>query len=66
MPDVFQFVTKLASREYAEEFERQEMDGHALTLLSQEHILKDMNMPFGPGLNILSKIREMKERADAL
>lgn len=55
---------KLASKEYAEEFEKQEMDGHALTLLSQEHIMKDMQMQFGPGLKILSKIKELKERAD--
>jgi hypothetical protein len=58
-------VLKLASKEYAEEFEKQEMDGHALTLLSQEHIMKDMQMQFGPGLKILYKIKELKERADS-
>lgn len=61
---MYHFVLKLASKEHAEEFEKQEMDGHALTLLSQEHIMNDMQMKFGPGLKILSKVKELKKLAE--
>jgi hypothetical protein len=49
--DVYQFILHLSSKEpfsqYAEEFKRQEMDGHSLCLIDINNIVNDMNIPFG-------------------
>ena len=60
--DTYQFILSLSSNEqYANEFERQEMDGYSLTLINLDNIIGDMNIPYGPALLIHSKIEELKQ-----
>lgn len=61
--DVSSFVWKLTSKPIADQFERQEMDGYSLTLISCDNIRNDLGIAFGPALKIISKINELKEKA---
>ena len=61
--DVYSFVQRLTCQTIADEFERQEMDGHSLTLISCDNIRNDLNIPFGPALKIITKISELKAKA---
>lgn len=61
--DTYQFILHLSSKEHAEEFERQEMDGHSLTLISTDNIVNDMNIPFGAALAIFHRIEELKKKS---
>lgn len=60
--DTHQFILNLSSKQqYADEFEKQEMDGYSLTLINLDNIIGDMNIPYGPALVIYSKIEELKK-----
>ncbi|KAI1301821.1 Polyhomeotic-like protein 1 [Halotydeus destructor] len=60
--DVFDFVFNLPGcREYADEFKSQEIDGQALMLLKEDHLMSAMNMKLGPALKVCSKIRSLQE-----
>lgn len=48
-------------QEIAEEFRSQEIDGQALLLLKEEHLMSAMNMKLGPALKICAKINVLKE-----
>lgn len=62
--DTHQFILNLSSKEqYADEFERQEMDGYSLTLINIDNIIGDMNIPYGPALVIFKKIEELKKNS---
>ena len=50
--------------DHAEEFKSQEIDGAALLLLTQEHLISTMKMKLGPALKIFAKIRAL-ESGDA-
>ncbi|RWS24085.1 polyhomeotic-like protein 2, partial [Leptotrombidium deliense] len=64
--DVFDFVRNLPGcQEYADEFRSQEIDGQALMLLKEDHLMSAMNMKLGPALKICSKINALREKADA-
>ena len=45
---------------YAEDFKKQEIDGQALLLLTEEHLMSTMNIKLGPALKICSNIRTLK------
>ncbi|KAG8130098.1 hypothetical protein E2320_016693, partial [Naja naja] len=47
--------------EIAEEFRSQEIDGQALLLLKEEHLMSAMNIKLGPALKICAKINILKE-----
>ena len=62
--DTYQFILNLSSKEqYADEFEKQEMDGYSLTLINLDNIIGDMNIPYGPALVIYNKIEELKKNS---
>ena len=46
--------------EYADTFVGQEIDGQALMLLREEHMVVAMNMKLGPALKIISKVTQLK------
>ncbi|KAH0628650.1 hypothetical protein JD844_010043 [Phrynosoma platyrhinos] len=48
-------------QEIAEEFRSQEIDGQALLLLKEEHLMSAMNIKLGPALKICAKINILKE-----
>ncbi|RWS11798.1 polyhomeotic-like protein 1 [Dinothrombium tinctorium] len=64
--DVYDFVKNLPGcQEYADEFRSQEIDGQALMLLKEDHLMSAMSMKLGPALKICSKINALREKADS-
>ena len=61
MQEVYEFVRKLPGCEmYAEEFRLQEIDGQALTLLKEDHLMMTLNVKLGPALKICQRINSLK------
>lgn len=46
--------------DYAEDFSNHEIDGQALVLLNENHLVKTMNIKLGPALKIMSQIEAIK------
>ncbi|XP_069099059.1 polyhomeotic-like protein 1 isoform X2 [Pleurodeles waltl] len=60
--EVYQFIGSLQGcQEIAEDFRSQEIDGQALLLLKEEHLMTAMNIKLGPALKICAKINVLKE-----
>ncbi|KFP89496.1 PREDICTED: polyhomeotic-like protein 1 [Apaloderma vittatum] len=60
--EVYGFIASLQGcQEIAEEFRSQEIDGQALLLLKEEHLMSAMNIKLGPALKICAKINVLKE-----
>jgi len=60
--DVYDFVRHLEGCEdAASEFRSQEIDGQALMLLKEDHLMSAMNMKLGPALKICSKINALRQ-----
>ncbi|NXE16498.1 PHC1 protein, partial [Lophotis ruficrista] len=60
--EVYEFIASLQGcQEIAEEFRSQEIDGQALLLLKEEHLMSAMNLKLGPALKICAKINVLKE-----
>lgn len=58
---VAEFIRSLTGcSEYADAFVGQEIDGQALMLLREEHMVVAMNMKLGPALKIISKVTQLK------
>ncbi|KAI1891310.1 hypothetical protein AGOR_G00142480 [Albula goreensis] len=47
-------------QDIAEEFRSQEIDGQALLLLTEEHLMSTMNIRLGPALKICARINSLK------
>lgn len=47
--------------EIAEEFRSQEIDGQALLLLKEDHLMGTMNIKLGPALKIFAQINMLKD-----
>lgn len=47
--------------EIAEEFRSQEIDGQALMLLKEDHLMGTMNIKLGPALKIFAQISMLKD-----
>uniref|UniRef100_A0A8C6UVK0 SAM domain-containing protein n=1 Tax=Neogobius melanostomus TaxID=47308 RepID=A0A8C6UVK0_9GOBI len=45
----------------AEEFRSQEIDGQALLLLKEDHLMGTMNIKLGPALKIFAQISQLKD-----
>ena len=59
--EVYQFIQALPGcGEYAEEFRSQEIDGQALLLLKEDHLMTAMNIKLGPALKICAKINSLR------
>ena len=60
--DVYHFISGIEGcSQYAEEFISQEIDGQALVLLNEDHLMSNLNVKLGPALKILAKIQENKK-----
>lgn len=45
----------------AEEFRSQEIDGQALLLLTEDHLVSAMNLKLGPALKLHAHINSLKD-----
>ncbi|XP_058265225.1 polyhomeotic-like protein 2 isoform X2 [Hemibagrus wyckioides] len=60
--DVYEFICSLPGcQEIAEEFRAQEIDGQALLLLKEDHLMSTMNIKLGPALKIFARISMLKD-----
>lgn len=60
--DVFEFIRDLPGcSDYADTFRSQEIDGQALLLLKEDHLMTAMCMKLGPALKLISQINTIKE-----
>lgn len=58
--EVCDFIRSIAGySEYADDFANQEIDGQALALLNETHLVKAMNMKLGPALKIINQINQL-------
>ncbi|XP_076146655.1 uncharacterized protein LOC143131128 isoform X4 [Alosa pseudoharengus] len=59
---VWEFISALPGcQEIAESFRAQEIDGQALLLLTEDHLMTAMNVKLGPALKICARINSLKE-----
>ncbi|XP_072036367.1 uncharacterized protein [Amphiura filiformis] len=60
--DVYEFIQALPGCEsYADEFQKQEIDGQALLLLKEDHLMTALNMKLGPALKVINRINSLKD-----
>jgi len=60
--DVVDFVRDLPGcSDYADEFQAQEIDGQALLLLKEDHLMSLMSMKLGPALKVCARINSIKD-----
>nr|XP_033813967.1 LOW QUALITY PROTEIN: polyhomeotic-like protein 3 [Geotrypetes seraphini] len=60
--EVWAFIHSLPGcQDIAEEFRAQEIDGQALFLLKEDHLMSAMNIKLGPALKICARIKSLKE-----
>uniref|UniRef100_A0A3B3SDK7 Polyhomeotic homolog 2a (Drosophila) n=1 Tax=Paramormyrops kingsleyae TaxID=1676925 RepID=A0A3B3SDK7_9TELE len=60
--EVYTFIHSLPGcQEIAEEFRSQEIDGQALLLLKEDHLMSTMNIKLGPALKIYARISMLKD-----
>ena len=61
MNEVCDFIRNLPGcADYAEDFAIQEIDGQALMLLKEDHLMSAMSIKLGPALKIVAKIDSMR------
>uniref|UniRef100_A0A8C4WXK5 Polyhomeotic-like protein 3 n=1 Tax=Eptatretus burgeri TaxID=7764 RepID=A0A8C4WXK5_EPTBU len=59
---VWEFIRSLPGcQEVAEDFRAQEIDGQALLLLKEDHLMSAMSLKLGPALKICARINSLKE-----
>ncbi|XP_051809299.1 polyhomeotic-like protein 3 isoform X11 [Acanthochromis polyacanthus] len=62
MEQVFSYVSTLpGGLDVAEEFRSQEIDGQALMLLTEDHLVSTMNLKLGPALKLCAHINSLKD-----
>ncbi|XP_018606140.1 polyhomeotic-like protein 2 isoform X4 [Scleropages formosus] len=60
--EVYTFICSLPGcQEIAEEFRSQEIDGQALLLLKEDHLMSTMNIKLGPALKLYARISMLKD-----
>ncbi|XP_023683287.2 polyhomeotic-like protein 2b isoform X2 [Paramormyrops kingsleyae] len=60
--EVYEFIRSLPGcQEIADEFRSQEIDGQALLLLKEDHLMSTMNIKLGPALKIYARISMLKD-----
>lgn len=55
------FSVAAGCQEIADEFRSQEIDGQALLLLKEDHLMSTMNIKLGPALKIFARINMLKD-----
>lgn len=58
---VWSFAVHTGCQEIADEFRSQEIDGQALLLLKEDHLMSTMNIKLGPALKIFARINMLKD-----
>lgn len=59
--EVCEFIRGLPGcADYAEDFAIQEIDGQALMLLKEDHLMSAMSIKLGPALKIVARIDSMR------
>ncbi|XP_026230960.1 polyhomeotic-like protein 3 [Anabas testudineus] len=59
---VFSYISSLpGGQDVAEEFRSQEIDGQALLLLTEDHLVSTMNLKLGPALKLCAHIKSLKD-----
>ncbi|XP_008274011.1 polyhomeotic-like protein 3 [Stegastes partitus] len=59
---VFSYINTLpGGSDVAEEFRSQEIDGQALLLLTEDHLVSTMNLKLGPALKLCAHINSLKD-----
>jgi len=59
--EVCEFIRNLPGcTDYAEDFAIQEIDGQALMLLKENHLMSAMSMKLGPAVKICAKINSLR------
>ncbi|CAF0831113.1 unnamed protein product [Brachionus calyciflorus] len=58
--EVYRFVYQVAGQPVAEMFKSQDIDGSALNLIRDDHLVNTMGVKLGPALKIMSKFNELK------
>lgn len=62
--EVCEYVRGLAGySDYAEDFASHEIDGQALVLLNENHLVNTMNIKLGPALKIMPQIETLKKKS---
>ncbi|KAM7379571.1 hypothetical protein PAMP_005117 [Pampus punctatissimus] len=62
MEQVFSYINSLpGGQDVAKEFRSQEIDGQALLLLTEDHLVSTMNLKLGPALKICAHINSLKD-----
>ena len=61
LTDQVPFILVLGCLEIAEEFRSQEIDGQALLLLKEDHLMGTMNIKLGPALKIFAQISMLRD-----
>ena len=59
---VYGFVKAIAGPNVAHTFKLQEVDGSALTLIKDDHLVNTMQIKLGPALKILNKFNEIRAK----
>lgn len=60
--EVYRFISSLQGcEELAAQFQSQEIDGQALLLLREDHLISTMNIKLGPALKICASINSLRE-----
>ncbi|XP_070967479.1 polyhomeotic-like protein 2 isoform X4 [Oncorhynchus clarkii lewisi] len=60
--EVYEFIHSLPGcQEIADEFRSQEIDGQAMLLLKEDHLMSAMNIKLGPALKIYAHINMLKD-----
>jgi len=60
--EVSNFIRELPGcQDYVDDFIQQEIDGQALLLLKENHLVNAMGMKLGPALKIVAKVESIKE-----
>lgn len=61
--EVCDYIRSLAGySDYAEDFANHEIDGQALVLLNENHLVNTMHIKLGPALKIMSQIEAIKKK----
>ena len=60
--EVYQFIKCVAGIQVAQLFRSQEVDGSALSLIRDDHLVNTMQIKLGPALKIMSKFNELNSR----
>jgi hypothetical protein len=60
--DVFQFVKCVSGIHVAELFKAQEVDGSALSLIRDDHLVNTMQIKLGPALKIMSRFNDLRSK----